>query len=258
MQSFSKPERKDRVGDSHGVVLIYVKESVYHKRRADLEPQGIGIEYIWIALVLKHKHVLFGLFHRPPNSDSVYYSTSEDSIHRAVDTGVSDIIVTGDSNLYMLNPQTARKISSSCDQFSLHQMIKDPTHFTENSSSLIDLVLVSNEDHVIHCGVGDPFLQQELRYHCPVFGVFSFSKPKRKSFKRHIWRYEQGDYNLLRQRAATTDWTAFNNPNINVYAKNIINELVSIPEYLGSASEKITYDATSTSRFKIIKRHETE
>ena len=228
MQSFSNPDRKDRVGDSHGGVLIYVKESVYHKRRADLEPKGI--ECIWIELVLKHKHILFGLFYRPPNSDSVYYSTIEDSIHLAVDTGVSDIIVTGDFNFNMLNPQTARKISSFCDQFSFHQMIKDPTHFTENSSSLIDLVLVSDENHVIHCGVGDPFLQQELRYHCPVFGVFNFSKPKRKSFKRHIWRYHQGDYNLLRQRAATTDWTALQDPDINVYAKNILNELVSITE----------------------------
>ena len=93
----------------------------------------------------------------------------EDSIHLAVDTGVSDIIVTGDFNLNMLNPQTFRKISSFCYQFSFHQMIKDPTHFTENSSSLIDLVLVSNENHVIHCGVGDPFLQQELWYHCPIW-----------------------------------------------------------------------------------------
>ena len=87
-------------------------------------------------------------------------------------------------------------------------MIKDPTHFTENSSSLIDLVLVSNENLVIHCGVGDPFLQIELQYHCHVFGVFTFAKPKRKFFKLLIWRYDQGDYNLLRQRAATMDWTA--------------------------------------------------
>ena len=55
MQSFSNPERKGRVRDSHGGVLIYVKESVYHMRRADLEP--LGIECIWIGLVLKHKHI---------------------------------------------------------------------------------------------------------------------------------------------------------------------------------------------------------
>ena len=71
MQSFRNPGRKDRVGDSHGWVLKYVKESVCHKRRADLAPQGI--ECIWIELVLKHKNILFNLFYRPPNSDSVYY-----------------------------------------------------------------------------------------------------------------------------------------------------------------------------------------
>ena len=58
----------------------------------------------------------------------------------------------------------------------LSQIISQPTHFTENSSSLIDLLLVNDNNHVITSGVGDPFLQQDLRYHCPVFGVFNFSK----------------------------------------------------------------------------------
>ena len=52
---------KDRQGDSHGGVMIYVKDSIYYKRRLDLESRGI--ECIWIELVLKHKHVLFGLFY---------------------------------------------------------------------------------------------------------------------------------------------------------------------------------------------------
>ena len=29
IESFSKPERKDRVGDRHGGVIIYVKESLF-------------------------------------------------------------------------------------------------------------------------------------------------------------------------------------------------------------------------------------
>ena len=52
-----------------------------------------------------NEHILFGLCCRSPNSDSVYYSTVEDSIHLDVDTGVSDIKVTGNFNLNMLNPQ---------------------------------------------------------------------------------------------------------------------------------------------------------
>ena len=38
------------------------------------------------------------------------------------------------------------------------------------SSSLTDLLLVSNKDRIIVSGVGDPFLHQDIRYHCLVFG----------------------------------------------------------------------------------------
>ena len=71
LESFREPERKDRVGDSHGGVIIYVKDSIHYRRRNNLELQGI--ECIWIQLTLKHKHVLFGLFYRPPNSDYLLF-----------------------------------------------------------------------------------------------------------------------------------------------------------------------------------------
>ena len=74
------------------------------------------------------------------------------------------------------------------------------THFTENSFSLIVLLLVSNKDRIIVSGVGDPFLRQDIRYYCPVFGVFNFSKPKIKCFKRRVWQYDRGDYDLLKKR----------------------------------------------------------
>ena len=45
--------------------------------------------------------------------------------------------------------------------------------------------------------LGDLFLQQDRWYHCPSYGILRFVKPKRKSYVRRIWIYEQGDYNLL-------------------------------------------------------------
>ena len=163
--------------------------------------------------------MLFGLFYRPPNSDLNYYSTMEESIHLAVDTCINDIIITGDFNISMYNSQSARKINDFYNQFSLTQVVNGPTQFTEHSSSLIDLMLVSNPTHVILKGVGDPFLGQDLRYHCPIFGIFKFRKPIRRSFTRHIWRYEQGNYDLLKEMASTADWKALHNPDINVYGK---------------------------------------
>ena len=59
----------------------------------------------------------------------------------------------------MQNVQSARKILCLCEQLSLVQSKEEPTHFTETSSSLIDLLLVNNKEDLILSGVGDPFLQ---------------------------------------------------------------------------------------------------
>ena len=125
----------------------------------------------------------------------------EDAIHLAVDTDIKDIVVTGDFNYNMLNDITKRKICGICQQFSLVQCINEPTHFTETSSSLIDLVLVSNRNSIISCGVENPFLHQNIRFHCPVYRILNFSKPKSVSVAHHIWSYDRGDFDLLREKA---------------------------------------------------------
>ena len=225
LSSFAIPERKDRAGDNHGGVILYVKENLYYHRRLDLE---IGaIECIWIELILKQKHVLFGLFYRPPNSDALYYNSVEDSLHLAVDTGINDIIITGDFNFNMLNPVTARKIRDFCDEFSLCQSIQEPTHFTESSSSLIDILLVKDVKHLIKSGVGEPFLQN-VRFYCPIYEIFNFSKPKKKSYMRHIWMYDRADFDLLRQKAADFDWASLRSDDISIYANNITEKIFSL------------------------------
>ncbi|MCG8113681.1 MAG: reverse transcriptase domain-containing protein [Candidatus Thiodiazotropha taylori] len=226
LQSFNKPERKDRFGDNHGGVMLYVKENIFYKRRVDLEVRGV--ENIWIEVSNNKKQILFGLFYRPPNANANYFNDIEDSIALAVDTNISDIIITGDFNLNYLNPLTRRKIDSLCTQFSLHQTISHPTHFTEHSSSLIDLILISNKEYLVLSDVGEPFLQQELRYHCPVFGILKFSKPKSKTFTRHIWNYNNGNYDHLRDMATNFDWNSCKDKNINTYAINITNTITNL------------------------------
>ena len=66
-----------------------------------------------------------------------------------------------------------------------------------------------------------PFLNQELRYHCPINGIFKFSKPRVKTFLSHVWYYERGDFNLFRDKASTLDWGSLQSSDINVYADNI-------------------------------------
>ena len=74
-----------------------------------------------------------------------------------IDTGIEDVIITGDLNFNMSNPQSACKIQSLSGQVSLRQCISEQTRFTENSSSFIDIILLSMPNHLILSGVGDLF-----------------------------------------------------------------------------------------------------
>ena len=90
------------------------------------------------------------------------------------------------------------------------QCIDEPTHFTLNSYSTTDLLFVTNKDSILTTGVSEPCLDLSMRYHCPIFGVLNFLKPKVKNFKRIIWKYmyDQGDYNQLRHNLAIFDWSS--------------------------------------------------
>ena len=48
-----------------------------------------------------------------------------------------------------------------------------------------------------------------------------FSKAKSKSFERHIWDYNNGDYELLREKASEYDWNSLYDDNIDIYVEYI-------------------------------------
>ena len=122
------------------------------------------IECVQIELLLCNKKLLIGTYYRPPNSLPAVLSSIEDSIGLALDTNVHNIFITGDISAN----RSARKIDDICLQYNLNQLITDPTHFTETSNSIIDLFLTSNKNDVLLSGVGEPFLEQNIRYHCPI------------------------------------------------------------------------------------------
>ena len=184
--------RRDRPGDHHGGICVYIRNNVFSKRRHDLELPNI--ECLWVEISIKNKIQLIGTFYRPPNSTNAILSTIEDSIGLAFDTNISNILITGDFNLDILKDNSSRKVRDICQQFNFEQIINEPTHFTENSSSLIDLILTSNRNTILLSGVGEPFLEQNIRYHCPVFCVLTFRKPSAPLYKRRVFIYDRGNY----------------------------------------------------------------
>ena len=107
LSGFKLPYRRDRQGDNHGGICVYVKDSIFSKRRPDLEMPDI--ECVWIEVSTRHKKLLLGIFYRPPSSSADVLASNKNSVGLAYDTNISDILVTGDFNLDMLHlPQSVK------------------------------------------------------------------------------------------------------------------------------------------------------
>ena len=144
-------------------------------------------QQLCLEISIKNKIQIIGMFYRPDNSTNAILSSIEDSIGLAFETNISNILIPGDFSLDILKDNSSRKVRDLCQQFDFEQIINEPTHFTDNSSSLIDLILTSNRNTILLSGVGEPFLEQNIRYHCPVFCVLTFSKPLAPLYKHRVF-----------------------------------------------------------------------
>ena len=96
LNNFHHPFRTDRSDRPGGGVVIYVQDSIYCKRRNDLEVHDF--EAAWVEIRVKSKTLLVGGFYRPPNSNAAYFEFISKSIDRAYNTNVIDIFILGDFN----------------------------------------------------------------------------------------------------------------------------------------------------------------
>ena len=218
--------RRDRGRDAYGGICVYVKNELYSRRRNDLEVADV--ECVWLEIHNHNRKVLIGTFYRPPNSTHATLNSIENSIGLAFDTDTENILITGDFNFDMLKQFSNRKINDICLQFNLEQLINEPTHYTESSSSIIDLFLTSKKDTILLSGVGEPFLEQNIRYHCPIYCVFNFNKTVTASYERHIWLYDRGDYEALSNDIRQTNWDEIKSNDIDKYAQDLTNQLTKL------------------------------
>ena len=221
IENFQPPFRKDRRGCPGGGVIVYhvyVRDTFPCKHRADLELDGL--EAVWIELSVKSRKILVGGFYRSPISDSAYFNLIDESMDRAYNTNIHvvDMFALWDFN-YDMSQNSSNKMTELIQTYDLKQLIQKPTYYTENSSSVIDLILVWNTSNVLISCVTDCFLPEQIRYHCPVVVLLKFLRPSVKTFKRRIWNYNLADYDLY--RTLLSEHNLFENLNLNEDEENV-------------------------------------
>ena len=195
IDNFLSPFRVDRCNRPGDEDIIYVRDTLTCKCRTDLELQNL--EAIWIEIVVKTKNILTGGLYPAPNSNADYFTLLNESIDSAHNTNIPDIVVTGDFNFNMHSTNN-NKMKDLIQNYNLKQLIKEDAHFTENSSSLLDLILVRNSSNILTSGVADSFIADQIRFRCPILVILEFLHASTKPFKRRVLNYERANFDIFR------------------------------------------------------------
>jgi hypothetical protein len=133
--------RKDRNAHGGGV-MAYVNSSVAHRIRNDINAVIVdGLEGLVIELLInKNKWLVAGLYKPPSMDENVFY----DCFCKLADVMFSEttnVIFTGDLNY---NMNRTNRLSDLCEVYGLYNKIEGNTCHTKDSSTALDVFLVSN------------------------------------------------------------------------------------------------------------------
>lgn len=125
-----------------GGVGFYIKRSINTRILPHpVDPLHISVEQMWLAVVLNGRKIVIGTAYRPPwmNVD-IFLDAISDSISSF--SSYDNLILMGDFNinLFQVNDMKTLKLMTFLSCLGLSQLITEPTHHTETSQSLIDIV----------------------------------------------------------------------------------------------------------------------
>ena len=115
------------------------------------------IEAQWISILQKpNKVILICNIYRPPQGNVETFIDTMDNLLSELDLHRCEIILMGDFNIDILDKRNIStiRLQEMIKQYGLRQLIKEPTRYSENRHSCIDL-LITNSDIIANSGVAN-------------------------------------------------------------------------------------------------------
>ncbi|XP_045450408.1 uncharacterized protein LOC123659200 [Melitaea cinxia] len=188
--------RAQEVRSRGGGVGYYIKRGI-NARTWDhpVDPLHKAVEQMWLTLTICGRKIALGTAYRPPWLDvDVFLDALTDTINAI--PGHDYLVLVGDFNINMLSPEEIKtnKLSTFLTCLGLSQLVSAPTHFTETSQTLIDVIcsnLPAKNIIVEHVG--------SLYGHCFVTCEFNIKSEKIKPYSmtyRPIKHINTENFNL--------------------------------------------------------------
>jgi len=148
IEGFDTMFRKDKNAHSGGFI-VYTSSLLSPQRILDLEL--LLPESVWVKIKDHSQTFLICTVYRQPNSTMDFWNKLNICIEKAIEIS-PHIILVGDINEDQLNPSN-HKLKDIMTLNNLRNIITNPTRVTSNSSTLIDITVLSSSVHCFDAGI---------------------------------------------------------------------------------------------------------
>ena len=140
--------RNDRNRNGGGV-CIYVRNTISYRNLSHTIPDNLEAVVVEIHKPNSRPFIVSTIY-RPPNSTVDIFGKIEYFISK-FDCEHNEFYLLGDLNCNMLDTSShvTKKLNLLLESYQLYQMINQPTRVTQFTSSLLDICVTSNPEHVI-------------------------------------------------------------------------------------------------------------
>ncbi len=211
LAGYQRPIYKNRTSRGGGVML-YVKEEIGAIHRTDIEANET--ELLWVELRLGNKKVMFGTCYRPPGMTALQVDSFIDSFGSQTENALNEnpdaLIIVGDFNDRCThwddrheNSEMGLKFYNYLNDMNLFQMINEPTRVTENSASLLDLIITDSPGFMDNIDTMPPIGDLD---HDIIYGYLQIRVKRPNSVRRTVWHFSRADFGSLNQEFLNAPW----------------------------------------------------
>ena len=169
--------------------MVYSKNNIRFSRRDDLE--SANVESMWFELFTMQSCILVNITYRSERQrDPNFLTLFDDMLKTAMDENVN-IISLGDLNKNVVVNLPAC-VFDILTVNGLTNLIVNPTHFSGNSKTLIDPILVTDSMHVIDSDT-IPIDRSISDHDGPYVTIHSGYD----QFTKDVWNYKMANYDMM-------------------------------------------------------------
>lgn len=196
--------RKDRATRGGGVAF-YVHNTV---KFSILEPpthNDCPLEHLWISTKIAGKRICLGTIYRPPNSNFNHCLECLENVLISFMANFDIILLGGDFNVDLLNLNNINTthLTNFLNKYDLHQLISQPTRITENSKTLIDLIICSDKNFINDVNVIN---MEEISDHSMVDCSVKLKRNKQHQLLHTYRDFSKFDYDIFLVDLFRVNW----------------------------------------------------